>query len=175
MTLRGDLVAYQYWLANGLTVVLTPNPAAPLVSIYHWVKAGSLHETPGVTGIAHLFEHMMFRPVAPNPAAGSFSTACRVAARSSSRYRAFQDPEADGDALYRIGFSGSLDSLAYFVGYRMAQTIEKRRGRARLLQLIARDPTEFFHEYAATRTSQDPTFSAPFQQILESLTTPVTH
>ena len=65
VALRGELSAYQYRLDNGLTVVLTPNPAAPLVSIYHWVKAGSLHETPGVTGIAHLFEHMMFRPVGP--------------------------------------------------------------------------------------------------------------
>ncbi len=50
-------------LENGMSVVLTENKKAPLVSIYHFVKAGSLHEKPGVTGIAHLFEHMMFRPV----------------------------------------------------------------------------------------------------------------
>jgi len=64
LRVRGDLTTYQYRLPNGLAVFLTPNPAAPSVSIVHWVKAGSLHETPGITGIAQLFEHMMFRPVA---------------------------------------------------------------------------------------------------------------
>ena len=61
--LIGELRAYEYRLTNGLNVFITPNPRAPLVSVYHWVKAGSLHEKPGVTGIAHLFEHMMFRPI----------------------------------------------------------------------------------------------------------------
>ncbi len=64
--LRENVTATQYELPNGLTVVLVPNKIAPLTSVYHWVKAGSLHETPGVTGIAHLFEHMMFRPLAPS-------------------------------------------------------------------------------------------------------------
>jgi zinc protease len=27
-----------------------------------WYRVGSLHERRGITGIAHLFEHMMFRP-----------------------------------------------------------------------------------------------------------------
>ncbi|WP_413287629.1 M16 family metallopeptidase [Bdellovibrio sp. HCB337] len=61
-----DLItANEYQMANGLTVFLTENPKAPDVVVAHWVKAGSLHETPGITGIAHLFEHMMFRPIAP--------------------------------------------------------------------------------------------------------------
>ena len=64
--LRDKVTAAQYELANGLTVVLLPNKLAPLTSVYHWVKAGSLHETPGITGIAHLFEHMMFRPLTPD-------------------------------------------------------------------------------------------------------------
>jgi zinc protease len=69
VVIQGDLKSYEYTLPNGLTVVLTPNAKAPTTSIYHWVKVGSLNETPGITGIAHLFEHMMFRPLskdAPN-------------------------------------------------------------------------------------------------------------
>ncbi|MES2746075.1 MAG: pitrilysin family protein [Bdellovibrionota bacterium] len=69
VAIQGDLKSYEYTLPNGLTVVLTPNTKAPTTSIYHWVKVGSLNETPGITGIAHLFEHMMFRPLtkdAPN-------------------------------------------------------------------------------------------------------------
>ncbi|RYZ54978.1 MAG: insulinase family protein, partial [Proteobacteria bacterium] len=63
IAIQGDLKSYEYMLPNGLTVVLTPNSKAPTTSIFHWVKVGSLHETPGITGIAHLFEHMMFRPL----------------------------------------------------------------------------------------------------------------
>lgn len=61
----GDLKAHQFTLANGLEVNLIQNPLAPTTSVVHWVKAGSLHERPGITGIAHLFEHMMFRPLKP--------------------------------------------------------------------------------------------------------------
>jgi zinc protease len=61
--LTSDLSTQMYTLPNGLQVFLTENPKAPNVVVGHWVKAGSLHETPGTTGIAHLFEHMMFRPL----------------------------------------------------------------------------------------------------------------
>ena len=60
---RHDLYVYEYRLDNGLTVVLLPDKNAPSANIYHVVQVGSLHERPGITGIAHLFEHMMFRPV----------------------------------------------------------------------------------------------------------------
>ncbi|HEY8272719.1 MAG TPA: insulinase family protein, partial [Pseudobdellovibrionaceae bacterium] len=58
--ITGALTTNEYQLANGLQVFLTENPKAPEVVISHWVKAGSLNESPGITGIAHLFEHMMF-------------------------------------------------------------------------------------------------------------------
>ncbi len=47
-------------LDNGLTVLLLPDSATPGVSFQMWVRAGSKDET-GYTGLAHLFEHMMFR------------------------------------------------------------------------------------------------------------------
>lgn len=61
--LNESVTAEEYQLPNGLTVFLLPNKKAPSSWVYHWVKAGSLHEKPGITGIAHLFEHMMFRPL----------------------------------------------------------------------------------------------------------------
>lgn len=73
-------------LKNGLTVVLAKNPRAPLVSVYHWVKAGSLHEKPGITGIAHLFEHMMFRPLAEGKQ-GFFETARALGAQVNANTR----------------------------------------------------------------------------------------
>jgi predicted Zn-dependent peptidase len=47
-------------LDNGLTVLLLPDPSTPVVSFQMWVRAGAKDET-RYTGLAHLFEHMMFR------------------------------------------------------------------------------------------------------------------
>ncbi len=47
-------------LDNGLQVRMLPNPAAPIASVYTFFRVGSRNERPGITGISHLFEHMMF-------------------------------------------------------------------------------------------------------------------
>ncbi|HEX6997858.1 MAG TPA: pitrilysin family protein [Gammaproteobacteria bacterium] len=47
-------------LDNGLTVIVWPVRDIPNVALYNFVKAGSRNEAPGVTGLAHFFEHMMF-------------------------------------------------------------------------------------------------------------------
>ena len=51
----------KYRLGNGLEVILHQNNNHPLVSVNLWYKAGSCNERKGKTGIAHLFEHMMFQ------------------------------------------------------------------------------------------------------------------
>ena len=48
-------------LDNGLRVVLSRDPRAPLVAVNLWYDVGSKHEKAGKTGFAHLFEHMMFQ------------------------------------------------------------------------------------------------------------------
>ena len=57
--LAGDLVRRR--LDNGLDVVLLPRPGLPLVAINLWYHVGSKNERPGRTGLAHLFEHMLFQ------------------------------------------------------------------------------------------------------------------
>jgi len=51
----------RYTLDNGLEVILHRDPAAPLVAANVWYHVGSGDETPGKSGFAHLFEHMMFQ------------------------------------------------------------------------------------------------------------------
>ncbi len=48
-------------LSNGLTVLVRPVHATPVVAINTWVKAGYFHEPDEVAGMAHLFEHMFFK------------------------------------------------------------------------------------------------------------------
>ena len=50
-----------YFLDNGLRVVLNEDHSAPLVSFQIHYAVGSRNERPGITGISHLFEHMMFK------------------------------------------------------------------------------------------------------------------
>jgi zinc protease len=47
-------------LSNGLRVRLVENHQAPVCSLYLFFQVGSRNERPGITGISHLFEHMMF-------------------------------------------------------------------------------------------------------------------
>lgn len=47
-------------LTNGLTVLISEDHLVPEVTINIGVDVGSRHETPGQTGLAHLFEHLMF-------------------------------------------------------------------------------------------------------------------
>src|SRR5687767_5045225 len=50
----------QFTLANGLTVILHRDTTVPVVSVNLWYRVGSANERPGRTGLAHLFEHLMF-------------------------------------------------------------------------------------------------------------------
>lgn len=51
----------KYQLPNGLTVLLHEDHSTPTISYQTWFRVGSKNEQPGFTGIAHLFEHMMFK------------------------------------------------------------------------------------------------------------------
>lgn len=51
----------RYQLDNGLDVVLAPDTSTPIVYVSVWYHVGSKDETKGLTGFAHLFEHLMFQ------------------------------------------------------------------------------------------------------------------
>jgi zinc protease len=48
-------------LGNGMEVVVLPDNRAPVVTHMVWYKVGAVDEDPGKSGIAHLFEHVMFK------------------------------------------------------------------------------------------------------------------
>lgn len=47
-------------LDNGLRVVVNEDHSVPVAAVNIWYDVGSRHERPGLTGFAHLFEHLMF-------------------------------------------------------------------------------------------------------------------
>ena len=65
------LVVERHRLANGLEVVLCADRSAPVIAYQTWYRVGSRHERRGQTGIAHLYEHLMFNQT-ETLAAGEF-------------------------------------------------------------------------------------------------------
>ena len=68
---------YEQQLANGLRVIVREDSRAPTVVHMVWYRAGSMDETNGRTGVAHVLEHMMFKGT-PTAGPGEFNR--RVAA-----------------------------------------------------------------------------------------------
>ncbi|MFV0450716.1 MAG: M16 family metallopeptidase [Propioniciclava sp.] len=60
-TARLDYPLHEHTLGNGLRVVVNPDHATPVVAVNLWYDVGSRDERPGQTGLAHLFEHLMFQ------------------------------------------------------------------------------------------------------------------
>ena len=56
-----EVEAQVHVLDNGMKFLLLPREGDPNVSAGWVVKVGSVNERPGLTGVAHLFEHMMFK------------------------------------------------------------------------------------------------------------------
>jgi zinc protease len=55
-----DTKLHRYELSNGLTILLLRDQSAPVAAYHTWFNVGSRHEKTGKTGLAHLFEHLMF-------------------------------------------------------------------------------------------------------------------
>jgi len=68
----------RHLLDNGLKVVLAPDRSVPVVATNLWYGVGSRNETEGMTGFAHLFEHMMFQGSAHVPKNKHFELIERV-------------------------------------------------------------------------------------------------
>jgi zinc protease len=54
------VIARRFRAPNGLGVIAAVDHRAPIVALQTWYRVGSRHERPGATGMAHLFEHLMF-------------------------------------------------------------------------------------------------------------------
>jgi zinc protease len=113
-------------LPNGLRLIVYENPRAPTALHMVWVRAGSIDEHNGRTGVAHVLEHMMFKGT-KNLAPGEFSR--RVAALGG-RENAFT----------------SKDYTGYFQQIHKDSLQEVMRLEADRLRFLKMDPNEFAKE-----------------------------
>jgi zinc protease len=74
---------HQTTLDNGLKVLVSPDSTVPVVALNIWYDVGSRDEVPGRTGLAHLFEHLMFEGSA-NVGAGEHLAAVQAVGGSAN-------------------------------------------------------------------------------------------
>lgn len=72
-------------LGNGMKIVVWPDRDIPNVALYIWYRAGGRNEYPGITGVAHYFEHMMFNGT-KNRAPGEFDRTMEANGGANNAY-----------------------------------------------------------------------------------------
>ncbi|MCX6128264.1 MAG: pitrilysin family protein [Proteobacteria bacterium] len=75
----------QLKLKNGMKVLLIEDHSIPNANMYTFWKVGSRNEVPGITGLSHFFEHMMFNG-SKNFPPGSFDKVMEAAGGSNNAY-----------------------------------------------------------------------------------------
>jgi zinc protease len=79
----GRLKIERFRLKNGLELLACEDRSAPVVAYHTWFRVGSRHEREGKTGLAHLFEHLMFNEV-EGRASGEFDRLLEEAGAESN-------------------------------------------------------------------------------------------
>jgi len=74
-----------FTLDNGLKIIVWPDHDIPNVVMYNFVRAGGRNEYPGITGLSHFFEHMMFNGT-ENVPPGDFDRIMEAAGGANNAY-----------------------------------------------------------------------------------------
>lgn len=104
-------------LDNGMEVIVLPDHRAPVVTHMVWYRVGAADELPGKSGIAHLFEHLMFKATDDIPA-GEFS---KIVARNGGQDNAFTS--WDYTAYYQRVAKDRLEKMMSMEAERMTDLI----------------------------------------------------
>lgn len=136
-----------FTLDNGLKIIVWPDHDIPNVVMYNFVRAGGRNEYPGITGVAHFFEHMMFNGT-ENLAPGEFDRIMEAAGGANNAYTSkdvtvYQDwfPRSALETIFELE-SDRLSSLAF-----VPEVIESERGVVMSERRSGIDNDNFFKLY----------------------------
>ncbi|TIO74842.1 MAG: insulinase family protein [Mesorhizobium sp.] len=112
-----DAEVKDFLLDNGMEVVVIPDHRAPIVTHMVWYKIGSADEPSGKSGIAHFFEHLMFKATA-NHAAGEFDRAVSEIGGSNNAFTSY-----DYTAFHETVAPSALEQMMGFEADRMRNLV----------------------------------------------------
>ena len=100
-------------LSNGMQVVVVSKRSAPVITHMVWYKVGAMDEPQGKSGLAHFFEHLMFKGTEKVPA-GQFS---EIVAKNGGQDNAFTS--SDYTAYYQAIAADRLELVMQLESDRM--------------------------------------------------------
>lgn len=137
-------------LENGLKILTIENPVSPTASLQVWYRVGSRNESTGITGVSHIFEHMMFKGTEKYPT-GVFD-------------RIIQENGMSNNAFTSHDFTAYFENMASD-RLEIAFDLESDRMQGLLL-----DPEQFASEISVIRnerrqTVEDPPFGLISEEV----------
>ncbi len=147
----------EFTLDNGLRFIVLERPTAPVFSFCTQIDAGGVDEVPGVTGVAHMFEHMAFKGTR-TIGTTDFASEVEALARVDADFDAWLDerrkgPDADAEQLaeLRATLDASIATAQTFVKTNEFTEILERNGVSGLNAQTALDWTRYFYSLPANR------------------------
>lgn len=104
-------------LSNGLTVLVKNMHHAPVATIWVFYRVGSRNEIPGITGISHWTEHMMFKGTPSYPS----DVLDRVVSRVGGQWNAYTS--FDFTAYFQTMPAGKIDLGCMIESDRMVNSL----------------------------------------------------
>lgn len=143
-------------LANGWTFLILERPGPPVFSFATYVDVGSAQEVPGITGLAHMFEHMAFKG---SPRIGTKDYAAEKAAleRMESDYQAFDSERrrkgADPSHLKELekAWRDAQDAAEAYVVKNEFDDVISREGGTGANASTNYDATNYFYSLPANK------------------------
>jgi predicted Zn-dependent peptidase len=157
-----DLASFEkrttvHTLDNGWTFILVERPVAPVFSFATFVDVGSAQEVPGITGLAHMFEHMAFKGT-PNIGTTDFAAEAEAIAALEEAYLAMQaermKARPDEARLGELGaaFEAAQQAAEQYVVPNEFGEIIDRSGGVGLNAFTNADLTGYFYSLPANKT-----------------------
>jgi len=144
-------------LDNGLTVIVMERPEAPVFSFTTVVNVGSAQEVPGITGLAHMFEHMAFKgttKVGTSNYAAESAALAKVEDAYAAYDRARRDPvnhdQAKIAALEKDWKAAIDDAQKYVVPNEFSKIVD-RAGAVGVNAFTNDDETVYFYSLPSNR------------------------
>lgn len=120
-SLAGKTV-HRYYYENGLKLLVLEDHSAPTFAYQTWFNVGSMDEEHGLTGLAHLFEHMMFKATKTR-ADGQFDKILETAGVEGENAFTSKDYTAYVQSLPTVSGENNLELIASLESDRMVNLI----------------------------------------------------
>jgi predicted Zn-dependent peptidase len=140
----------EFTLDNGLRFLVLQRHEAPVVTCFTHVDVGSVDEVKGITGLAHIFEHMAFKGTT-TIGTKDYKDEAKVLARVDEAFRALRSEMHKGDkadpnrvAELRQGFQDLQQEAQKFIVYDEFEETLKREGGTNLNAGTSSDYTVYF-------------------------------